>query len=145
MLSIDILNLPRIDLIKMDVEGMEIEVLDGASESIAKNKPIMLVEILKTGRDKIVDFFKDLNYEFFIEDINLLAVHKNDPVLDRLKVTHSEFRILSKKLWQQKERAEALDYYLKYLKYRKINKAGKISASTPDIHLFHPNVDKPKS
>ena len=53
----------------MDVEGMEIEVLDGASESIAKTKPIMLVEILKTGRDKIVDFFKDLNYEFFIEDI----------------------------------------------------------------------------
>lgn len=140
LLSIDTLNLPRIDLIKMDVEGMETEVLNGASDSIKQHKPVMLVEILKTGGDRIIDFFKDLNYEFFIKDINLLAIYKNDPILTSLKVEHSEFRILSKKLWQKKEHTEAIDYYLKYLKYRKINKAGK--TPNQDIHLFHPDIDK---
>ena len=142
MLSIDTLNLPRIDLIKMDVEGMETEVLNGASDSIKQHKPVMLVEILKTGGDRIIDFFKDLNYEFFIKYINRVAIYKHDPILTSLKVEHSEFRILSKKLWQKKEHTEAIDYYLKYLKYRKINKAGK--TPNQDIHLFHPDIDKSK-
>ncbi|OAM27267.1 hypothetical protein A7Q01_01030 [Eikenella sp. NML96-A-049] len=138
LLSIDTLDLSRIDLIKMDVEGMEIEVLNGATDSIKKNRPVMLVEILKSGGDKIVDFFQSLGYTFFTKDINLLAIHKSDPILDHLKVGHSEYRLLSKRLWQKKEHSEALHYYAIYLKQR-INKDNELT----DVHLFHPDVDKP--
>src|SRR5258708_22812042 len=46
--SIDSLKLPRIDFIKFDVEGMEMEALSGAAESIAQSKPALLVESIKT-------------------------------------------------------------------------------------------------
>jgi FkbM family methyltransferase len=35
-ITIDSLEVPRIDFIKIDVEGMEMEVLAGAAQSIAK-------------------------------------------------------------------------------------------------------------
>ncbi len=39
------------DLIKIDVEGMERKVLEGAKRTIAKHKPIMLVEHLDMDKD----------------------------------------------------------------------------------------------
>jgi FkbM family methyltransferase len=38
------LNLPHLDLVKIDVEGMELEVLKGLQETIAKLRPILFVE-----------------------------------------------------------------------------------------------------
>lgn len=42
--TIDSLNLSRCDFIKIDVEGMELAVLKGAQETIAKFKPIIYLE-----------------------------------------------------------------------------------------------------
>lgn len=42
-----------VDFIKIDVEGMEFDVLDGASELISRNKPVLMVEVF---RDKIPAF-----------------------------------------------------------------------------------------
>lgn len=44
-LSIDSLELERCDFIKIDVEGFELKVLEGAEETIKKFKPKMLIEI----------------------------------------------------------------------------------------------------
>ncbi len=44
MLAIDSLNLLACHLIKVDVEGMEPEVLEGAYQTIAKHRPILWVE-----------------------------------------------------------------------------------------------------
>jgi len=45
VITIDSLKFERVDLIKIDVEGMEKEVLQGAYETILKHRPVLLVEI----------------------------------------------------------------------------------------------------
>ena len=42
--TIDGLNLPRCDFMKVDVEGMELEALEGAEETIQRFRPIIYVE-----------------------------------------------------------------------------------------------------
>lgn len=44
LLTIDSLNLNNVSLIKIDVEGMENKVLEGARETILRNKPIIFIE-----------------------------------------------------------------------------------------------------
>jgi len=54
VISVDSLGLPRCRLIKIDVEGMEPQVLLGAAETIERLKPIIFVETtLVNGREVI--------------------------------------------------------------------------------------------
>ena len=46
MVTIDELNLRRLDLIKIDIEGMEMDALEGAKSTLEKCKPIVLIEKL---------------------------------------------------------------------------------------------------
>ena len=46
-ISIDALALPRVDFIKLDLQGMELEALEGAQETIARSHPIFLLESRK--------------------------------------------------------------------------------------------------
>lgn len=71
IITIDSLNLPKLDFIKIDCEGYELEVLKGGIETIKKFKPKMLIEINdmtleRAGitRQAIYDFLKGLNYKF---------------------------------------------------------------------------------
>ncbi len=64
-------NIQRIDLIKIDTDGHELEVLKGASESIKKFKPYIIMEaglyILKENNINFTDFFnlfKDTGCKF---------------------------------------------------------------------------------
>ncbi|MCW6531254.1 FkbM family methyltransferase [Sphingomonas sp. MMSM20] len=51
-------NFDRVDLIKIDVEGFEIEVLKGMREVIARDHPIAIVEILDTESiGSVLDLF----------------------------------------------------------------------------------------
>jgi FkbM family methyltransferase len=51
-----------IDFMKIDVEGMEFEVLEGASNIIDKFKPILFVEVRKVDLDKFYLLMSKLNY-----------------------------------------------------------------------------------
>ena len=84
LISIDSLCLQRLDYVKIDCEGMEIEVLNGAAKSIAKHKPILQIEIIKSNPQEIMDFLKSFNYEIFHFGINVLCVHKDDPCLSHI-------------------------------------------------------------
>lgn len=46
LLTIDSLNLTNVSLIKIDVEGMENLVLDGATQTILTNHPVIIIEIM---------------------------------------------------------------------------------------------------
>lgn len=49
-LPLDALNLNNVSFIKIDVENMEADVLDGAIATIMRNKPVMLIEIQGNGQ-----------------------------------------------------------------------------------------------
>jgi FkbM family methyltransferase len=85
-LAIDSLGLERLDLIKIDVEGMEVEVLDGARQTIARCRPIVLVEHLKIGRDPLVAAFSPHGYHLLYQGPNVLAIHPTDPSIAQVGV-----------------------------------------------------------
>lgn len=81
MVAIDTLGLSRIDLLKIDVEGMEFDVLDGARESIARHKPILFIEYIKIDRARLAERLAADGYKVATVGINALAIHSSDPSL----------------------------------------------------------------
>jgi FkbM family methyltransferase len=84
-ISIDSLRLRRLDFMKIDVERMEEEVLKGASQSIAKHSPIMMIEFVKVGRAAIERLLLPAGYKCYQLDLMLLAVHTNDPLSQHIR------------------------------------------------------------
>lgn len=66
--SIDELALPRLDFLKLDVEGMEIDALKGARRMIEEHLPWCWIEHWKVGASAIKEEFKHLDYKFFLVD-----------------------------------------------------------------------------
>ncbi|MCL2474497.1 MAG: FkbM family methyltransferase [Alphaproteobacteria bacterium] len=89
MMSIDGMGLHRADLIKIDVEGMEMEVLRGAVSTIQKHKPLLVIEKIKTNEKELNEFLLSRGYKIFPLGINLLAIHESDPVASMVKVEAS--------------------------------------------------------
>lgn len=85
MTSIDHLNLKRLDFIKIDIEGMEMEALLGAEKSIGQFKPQLMIEKIKSNEAEIRNFVEKYDYQIFALGINLIAVHKDDPVSKQIK------------------------------------------------------------
>jgi FkbM family methyltransferase len=68
-LTLDSYNYTDVDIIKIDVEGYELQVLDGATQTIANNRPIVQIECVETqprafGRtiQDLMDYFNSRNY-----------------------------------------------------------------------------------
>ncbi len=63
MIRLDSLNLDNISLIKMDVEGFEMEVIRGGLETIKRNHPIMIIEIFQNDETAIrIKEIEELGY-----------------------------------------------------------------------------------
>ena len=86
MISIDSLDLDRVDFLKIDIEGMEMEALRGAQQTIARHKPQMMIEKIKTNEEQLTDFLKVRGYTLFPIDINILAVHESDPAVKMIRI-----------------------------------------------------------
>lgn len=72
---IDQLGLDRLDLLKLDVEGMELSVLAGAIQSIEAFRPIIWIEIWPHNYDSVSQWFEKNRYNLFIFDaLNFCAV-----------------------------------------------------------------------
>jgi len=81
---IDSLELARVDFIKIDVEGMEVPVLNGASECIRRHKPYIFVEYTKSGGDRLTALLEGIGYKRWFFHNNLFAVPADDPCVARL-------------------------------------------------------------
>jgi FkbM family methyltransferase len=80
-IMLDALNLPRVDLIKIDIEGMEMEALEGASQMIERCNPVLLIESIKADREALRAWLQDRGYKVIDAGINILALHLGDPTL----------------------------------------------------------------
>ncbi len=65
MVSLDSLDLARVALIKIDVEGMEDQVLAGARATIARDRPVMYVEHLKSDKSALGHTLAGMGYRLF--------------------------------------------------------------------------------
>lgn len=74
IVALDALALPRLDFLKVDVEGMELDVLDGARATIERCLPWCWIEYWLSGVDPIKARFAGLDYEFYrIDTLNMLC------------------------------------------------------------------------
>ena len=63
---------------------MELDALAGAAESIAQHRPAVLVESIKAGAAALREWLTARGYRIFEVGINLLAVHRSDPILPHI-------------------------------------------------------------
>lgn len=79
-ITLDSMQLPRCDFIKLDVEGWELFALQGATETIQKHRPTMLIEmnmgtLARNGvtYQDIFEFLSQMGYEWkpFAQDVDL--------------------------------------------------------------------------
>lgn len=96
IMPLDSLMLTNVSLIKIDVEGMEMEVLQGARDTILRNRPALLVEISvgvyyenatheqRAEIDRRVKFVSDLGYNVHrIAGWDYLALPKQAPLKNK--------------------------------------------------------------
>lgn len=72
-MEMECFNLPKIDLVKIDVEGAELLVLKGSKNTLSKYKPKLLIEInrqscLSAGYEptEIIRFLEGFDYDLFV-------------------------------------------------------------------------------
>jgi FkbM family methyltransferase len=85
-ITLDAFNFPRLDLIKIDVEGMELDALAGATKCIVTHRPILLIEAIKVDGAKLRAVLESLNYSVVNSGINVLAIHKDDACLAHVEI-----------------------------------------------------------
>lgn len=90
MIAIDNLKLQRCDLIKIDVEGMEEQVLTGAVNTIEKHCPQLVIEKIKSNEKNLEKWLEDRDYKLFQFGLNILAIHDSDPTLSKMQHEEDE-------------------------------------------------------
>lgn len=61
--SIDSLGAAPVSFIKIDVEGHEVEVLEGAEATIRRGRPRLLVEVRPANESRVTSMLRDWGYE----------------------------------------------------------------------------------
>jgi FkbM family methyltransferase len=86
------LSLPRLDLVKCDVEGLELPVVEGMLKTIERFKPILLCELAdKNERIRLSDLLNPLGYETYLLDNKRLVLL--DTHSDKKAVSHNHYYI----------------------------------------------------
>jgi FkbM family methyltransferase len=78
-------SIGRVDFVKIDVEGMELNVLEGGTAVIDREKPVLIVEHLKSDKAALRAWVEARGYAVFEERNNLLCIHRDDPCLNHVK------------------------------------------------------------
>lgn len=74
MINLDSMVFKRLDLLKIDAEGMEQDILDGGIETLRKFKPLVWIEWLKSDYWKLVNYFVDLGYNVYEHGTDMFCI-----------------------------------------------------------------------
>ncbi|WP_269715889.1 FkbM family methyltransferase [Caulobacter sp. NIBR2454] len=74
MRALDSYGFPRVDILKIDVEGMEDRVLAGANQLIDAYRPIMTVEHLKSDSRALADHIQGKDYKLYVLSDDFVCV-----------------------------------------------------------------------
>jgi FkbM family methyltransferase len=77
-ITIDQLKLNRLDLLKIDVEGMEADVLAGAETTMKNHKPQLVIEWIKSDASSIIATLEGWGYRHYTVGDNIVAIHETD-------------------------------------------------------------------
>jgi FkbM family methyltransferase len=81
-LTLDSMGWPRVDMIKIDIEGMEESALAGGTHLFDTQRPIAFIEWIKSDKQALVDYFAVRDYSVYQQGMNLLCIPKNkEPVI----------------------------------------------------------------
>lgn len=96
-------NLDKIDLIKIDTEGTEVEILKSGKSFIIEFQPIVICETLFNTIEKgLEDFFNDLDYEFYnhkenrLEKVSTIQRSEDDGIRNCFFIPKSKLNIIKK-------------------------------------------------
>jgi FkbM family methyltransferase len=80
VVTLDSKGLTNISIIKIDVEGMELQVLEGAMETIQRERPVLFMEIWKRRRKQTFSnpIFKKILEELHYKPINIGGYEGHD-------------------------------------------------------------------
>lgn len=78
-IPLDAFAFPRMDFIKIDVEGMEVKALEGATNILRHHRPMLLVEHVLVGVKPLAAALKAHGYNSWKCGMNLLAARHDDP------------------------------------------------------------------
>lgn len=85
-ITIDSLNLQRLDFMKLDIEGLEVSVLSAAKETIRRCKPAFFIERYENYSEGLEQLlFEQEYFVIYIQGINIVALHYQDPFLEEAK------------------------------------------------------------
>jgi FkbM family methyltransferase len=84
--TLDSLRLPRIDLIKIDVEGMEIDALKGGVNCIGNLRPMLFIETIKSDKNALGEWLANLGYRTIESGMNFFAIHNTDKAAADIKI-----------------------------------------------------------
>lgn len=76
MSTLDSFNINNVSLIKIDIEGYEIEALKGGLETIKRSKPVMIIEVFRGPEcEEKLNFIRSLGYQVtLLEDNDYLCI-----------------------------------------------------------------------
>ena len=72
--TLDSFNLTSVHLIKIDAEGMEMQVLEGSTQTIQNNRPVMYIEFIKSDREALEKKLAGHGYDVHVNGINLICI-----------------------------------------------------------------------
>lgn len=98
----ELLSLPKIDMVKIDVEGYEYEVLSGIEQSLTKHHPVMLLEFSgyfyekqhANNGGKILSLLKNIGYTIYDIEDNMKEIQDNEAFLSLFRTKRKQTNLL---------------------------------------------------
>jgi FkbM family methyltransferase len=72
--TLDRFEFDRVHLMKIDAEGMEMRILEGAANTLRRCRPVLYLEFLKSDKTALQQYVTALDYAIYENGINFLCI-----------------------------------------------------------------------